>query len=318
MEKSNLTQLVMQAHTTAVSVYGETGKKVAAARAGRNVLVSEHLTVRRALIARVACRLLLKTAGIENCDVSNLMTVAAEHLKLNYEKFSIAETAFNGYLMQSWGGSWGAYSDPRIAGFSVKAEDSDNWTSATDKEGIISLMTSLGREEWLRKGFWEALRYLLAKHPGSEALQASEFFAPKKLGYLLGTEGKLAWWASYAEAAAERLTRQQERVVKMQAEHDVSACNTHYLAEAEEELLRIQRNAEKAAEAVLLLGNKEVQALIENIGQLYTLTGRERPEIKLYSKEELVEKQLASMEAAAVDMVSNLEKMLAALDAQSE
>ena len=317
MNKLTQNEILSQAISAATTEYSSGGQKIEAARAGRQVYMAEHLLTRRKYVARVGMRLLLTKAGIEKADFKAVINTAAEALVDNFERYQVMDIAYSSFLTESFGGSWGAYVDRRLAAFSVKSDDTDSWVSATDKASTLELMYSISPQEWINKGFWEALRWLLANNEGVQAVENSEFFNMSTLSHCFKVRGQLSWWASFKERATELVEGAAERERITRADYEVSHCNTHYLGEAEQSTIAKMKLLEKAIEAEELLANPAVQAMLEALVTIFTTAQKDEPMAGVFNAEIEHEKQLASMEDAAAKALANMQRMMANLEKKS-
>ena len=317
MNTVNHVEIISQAITVATTEYGSSGQKIEAARAGRQVYMAEHLTTRRKYVARVGMRLLLAKAGIEKTDFKKVIDIAAGALVDNFERYQVLDIAYSSFLTESFGGSWGAYVDRRLAAFSVKSDETDNWVSTTDKASTLDLMYSISPQEWVNKGFWEALRWLLVNNEGVQAVENSEFFDMSTLSHCFKVRGQLSWWASFKERATELVEGAAERERITRADYEVSHCNGHYLGEAEQSTIAKLKLLEKASEAEELMADPAVQAMLDALVKIFTAAQKDEPMAGVFSAEVEHEKQLLTMEDAATKAMANMEQMMANLNRKS-
>lgn len=315
MNMSILTQTITQACQVTRTVYTKDGRHGEAARAGRNIFITPHIEGKKEWAEKFGCAVLLKKAGIQQCDVRELVENMASELATGFAVTQIVDAAFTNFLVESWGNFWGDFQDRRISGFSVR-NDEGRWQSANDANGIKALIASVPSQEWLARGFWPALRWLITNHEGANAINGSEFFKVRSLSDMFRIRGQLTWWASFAERAYELVGKANDRELEARNLYEESGCNTHYLGEAEQDALEATKRHEKALEAKELLAEPAVTKFLEDLVNVFVIAGRDEPKEGEYHPAALVEKQLADMEVAAENAVANLEKMLAAALAQ--
>lgn len=315
MNKSILTQIIGQACETTRSIYAQDGRKGEAAKAGRNVFITPHIEAKKEWAQKFGCSVLLKKAGIADCNVRELVESMAGELASGFSATQIVDVVYTNYLVESWGDFWGNFEDRRISGFSVRNDDGQ-WQSANDADGIKALIASVPADEWLARGFWPALRWMIANHEGVDAINGSEFFKAKSLSDMFRIRGQLTWWASFEERAYELVGKANDREIEARNFNEESGCNTHYLGEAEQDAIHATKRHEKALEAKELLAEPAVVKFLEDLVTVFSVAGRDEPRAGEYSPEAMIEKQLASMEVAAANAEANLEKMLAAALAQ--
>lgn len=296
MKNSIINSVVAQAIQTTSDRYTLGHTKVDSAKAGRGVITDAHITRRRNALSRFGMRCLLKKAGILECDIPSTVDKLTDHLVDLKEQSTICEDAFNTFVGASW--NWGAFHDQRLSAFSVKVDDI--WMSYNDKEDVKDAILSIHPTEWMSRGFWDALRWLIDNHEGVEAINDSEFFKVNTLSDIFKIRGQLTWWASFKDAAQKGFNYHEERLAQSEEDYRLSGgCNTHYVGEQQDKWEAAGKRLEKAVEADDLMNNPAVEAFIKDLCNVFRLAGKDQPMAGEYSAEVEREKQLATMEKAA-------------------
>lgn len=307
MKQSTVSILVRQAIAITTEQFAANGVKKTAASAGWNIIARAHVERRNKLTSRLAARFVLAEVGQLELD-GDLGNKFIEQLMAYRKDAEVMEAGFNGFLAQAWG--WRSRELDQLAAFSWKFDDV--WQSTNDEATIREMVKAITPDEWFKRGFWEALRWVIENHPGAQVVNDSEFFKFKELGDVYRIPGQLSWWSSFKSKAAQLFIRSEEQLADMEEEYKLSGgCNTHYVGEMQERWEAASKRLEKAVEAEALFNHSDVQALFEVIDHIFELAERDAPRQDVYSEEKEFVKQLQSMETAAAQAIAAVETMLA-------
>jgi hypothetical protein len=323
MKNTTLAQSVRQAHRvetvveTAVGIaierFKAEGRKGMAAKAGRAVIEKDHMKRRSIATGRFGARVLLDVAGILPLDMHEVMPKVVDHLLQLQHEAELAEIGLNTFLSNAW--NMPEFESRLLSAFSYVVDPDavkKEWVSCTDEETILSGVKAIGQEEWMARGFWDALRWMLENHEGAAVIDNAEFFNLKTLSDLFRIRGQLTWWASFHNKANKLFESAEHRLMTSENEYALSGgTNTHYVGEAQGQWEAAGKRLEKAREASELMADPQVIKFIDDLCCVFELAGKDEPRVDEYSEEKEFQKQLATMETAAENAMEAVRKMVA-------